>query len=230
MIKKISFFLLFITAMMGSDFSRTNLQYLQGSGFDDIAGGYVVEDRMTTLTLEHYSTWGYGDNFFFVDNQNGDFDHFGGKTEYVTYMEWAPRLSLSKLSGASLQFGIVKDIYLSGQLNQGEGYRATLAGAGIDLALPFFAVFGVNVYHKEDNFDNTFIQTTLNWLLPAGPVVFEGFADFTEDDTLAQPQLLLDFRAFGLAEDKLLAGIELYYYKTDDIDVSVPQVMVKWVW
>ena len=230
MIKKFTFLMLLVTLSSATEFSRTNLQYLQGSGFDHIAGGYEVEDRMTTLTLEHYSTWGYGDNFFFVDNQNGDFDHFGTKLEYVTYMEWAPRLSLSKLSGTSLQWGVIKDCYLSGQLNQGEGYHATLAGAGVDLELPFFAVFGVNVYQKEDNFDNTFTQTTINWLLPAGPVVFEGFADFTEDDTLAQPQLLFDFQAFGLAADKLLAGVELYYYKTDDVDVSVPQVMVKWVW
>lgn len=231
MLKKLSYLVLFLpVVIMADNFSRTNLQYLQGSGFDDIAGGYVVEDRMTTLTLEHYSTWEYGDNFFFVDNQSGDFDHFGSELQYITYMEWAPRLSLSRLGGTSLQLGIVKDFYLSGQINQGEGYHATLAGAGVDLALPLFAVFGVNLYHKEDNFDNTFTQTTLNWLLPVGPVVFEGFADFTEEDTLAQPQLLFDFHAFGLARDKLLAGVELYYYKTDDVEVSVPQVMVKWVW
>ncbi len=230
MVKRI--ILIFIAAMSlnAADFSRTNLQLLQGSGFDDLAGGYVADDRMTTLTLEHYSTWEYGDNFFFVDNQEGDFDHFGTKLEYITYMEWAPRLSLSKLSGTQLQFGIVKDLYLSGQINQGEGYHATLLGAGMDLELPFFAVFGLNVYQKEDNFDNSLTQTTINWLMPLGPVVFEGFVDITEDDTLAQPQLLLDFEAFGLSRDRLLAGVELYYYKTDTVDVSVPQMMLKWVW
>lgn len=219
-----------VMTLWSSEFSRTNLQYLQGSTFKEIAGGYVADGRMTTLTLEHFSTWGYGDNFFFVDNQNGDFDHFGTKVEYITYMEWAPRLSLSRLSGLPFAWGIVTDCYLSGQLNRGEGYEATLAGIGVDLKLPFFSVFGVNVYHKEDNFDETYTQTTLNWLLSAGPVVFEGFADFTEDDTLAQPQLLLDFQAFGMVRDKLLAGVEFYYYKNDDVEVSVPQVMVKWVW
>ena len=230
MMKRVGVVLLLAAAVFGGDFSRTNLQYLSGSGFKEIAGGYVVDDTMKTLTLEHYSTWGYGDNFFFVDNQSGDFDHFGTKLEYVTYMEWAPRLSLSKLGGTQLQIGIVKDFYLSGQINQGEGYHATLLGAGVDLDIPFFAVFGVNVYQKEDNFDNTLTQTTINWLMPVGFVVFEGFVDVTEDETLAQPQLLIDLAAAGLDRDRLLAGVELYYYRTDAVDISVPQVMLKWVW
>ena len=214
----------------GGEYSRTNLQYLSGDGFEEIAGGYVADGQMKTLTLEHYSTWGYGDNFFFVDNQQGDFKQFGAKKEYVTYMEWAPRLSLSKLSGTTLHYGIVKDFYLSGQINQGEGYHAELAGVGVDLDIPFFAVFAVNAYHRTDNLDNALTQTTVNWVLPMGYVVFEGFVDYTEEEILAQPQLLLDGNIAGLPTDRVLAGVELYYFRTDTVDVSVPQIMMKWVW
>jgi nucleoside-specific outer membrane channel protein Tsx len=230
MMKKIVLWLSAAVFTAAADYSRTNLQYLSGSGFEEIAGGYVADGGMTTLTLEHFSSWEYGDNFFFVDSQQGDFDHFGTKKEYVTYMEWAPRLSLAKISGKAVAFGPIRDFTLSAQLNQGENYRAVLAGVGVDLALPFFAVFSLNVYRKTDNFDTETTQTTLNWLLPMGPVVFEGFVDYTDEETLAQPQLLLDFTAFGMAQDRLLAGVELYYYRTDAVAVAVPQLMLKWVW
>ena len=222
--------LAFITGVDAETVSSTNIQYLYGS-FDHVTGDRV-DGKMETITLEHFGLWEYGDNFFFADASNARY--LSGK-RHTVYLEWAPRLALTRITGHPFSFGPVKETYLSAQLNQGDHYQATLYGIGADLAIPGFAVFGLNLYHKEDNFDTVTTQLTLNWLAlgAAGPFSwrFEGFWDQTEDDTLAQPQLLLDLGAMThLKPQSIYAGVEHYYYRTDAFTESTPQFLVKWFW
>jgi len=76
------------------DFSTTNAQVLYGSNFHDTAFGYnTVDGNLTPLTLDHFSTWAYGDNYFFVDLLAGDFADANGKSTGKTtriYSEWHP--------------------------------------------------------------------------------------------------------------------------------------------
>lgn len=64
-----------------------NVQCLYGSNYE------LEPEQVDVVTLEWANGWAYGDNFVFVDVTNfvqGD---------NTVYGEWAPRLSLSKITG-----------------------------------------------------------------------------------------------------------------------------------
>jgi len=223
-----------------AEFGTTNFQLLQGYSFDDNLLGYdTPTGNMTTVTVNHFSTWAYGDNFAFVDMQRGNFKDGKGAT---LYGEWHPRLFLDRLGLPT--GGILKHWGLAGELNQGRGFYAYMAGVGADLKLPGFAVAGLNVYYRYDNFAYHTWQVSPFWIVPfgVGParLTFGGFVDVTtnrdkELDVMAQPQLLVDVGAFAGAPGKLRAGVEWYLHSyVNFVDgerklVSAPQAMLQWV-
>ena len=225
-------------------FSTTNVQLLQGYNFHDNLLGYDTKSgTMTTVTLNHFSTWEYGDNFAFVDLYRGDFvDGLTptGSTSDV-YAEWHPRLFLNKLLGLGAA-GPIRNWGLAGEINQSRDFSAYLGGFGVDLALPGFAVAGVNLYYRYSNATVRLAEsagtfTSLNfyhhtwqlspfWTVPFGlgplQLVFTGFADLTTDriagktklDLMAQPELLLDLGALviGGKPGRFHAGVEWYVH------------------
>jgi len=238
-----------------AEFGTTNFQLLQGFSFDDNLLGYNTKTgNMTTLTLNHFSTWAYGDNFAFMDLQRGKFlDGADGPTSNraLIYAEWHPRLFLNKLYGAR-SLGILKNWGLAGEINQTAGFYAYLGGLGLDLAIPGFQVAGLNVFYRYEwvganaAFGTAYTHTwqiSPYWDIPfkLGPTswTFNGFVDITTNhdkkvDIMAQPELLLDVGAFAGAPGKLHLGVEWYIHSyTNFIDsktktVSAPQVMVQW--
>lgn len=231
-----------------AQFATTNVQALQGFDFEDSLLGYdTPSGKMTTLTLNHFSTWKYGDNFAFVDLYRGDFA--GG--ESTVYAEWHPRIFVNRLLGKEGKcLGVFRDFGPSFEVNQGPGFYAYLAGVGGDFALPIPGVVGVNLFYRyssvqipgNDLRDHTW-QLSPYWSVPfqVGPAsfLFAGFADVSgaqdneKVDVMAQPQLLVD--VLGLAggpKGKLLAGVEWYLHHNDliapDTLVSAPQAMVQW--
>lgn len=221
------------------NFSTTNVEYLYGNSFKEIAGGDKISDgRMDTVTLEHFGTWGYGSNFFFVDLTSGNFN--SGKTSGA-YMEYSPNLSLSKLSNTELSLGVIKDIHLSAQINQGDNFRALMAGVGVDLDIPGFQVLLIDIYSRKDDYNKQTFQTTMVWytsLTWGTRWIFEGFLDYfgVDDGTilLTQPRILFDGSFINPKLSSLEAGVEFYIYgnygTSDDFTNIVPQMMIKWVW
>jgi nucleoside-specific outer membrane channel protein Tsx len=214
------------------DFHTSNLQLLHSNDFDD--GTYVFDTSdgdKSTLTLEHYHVWSYGDNFFFIDHTEGE--HFSGD-DHILYGEWAPRLHIGKMTGWDVpENPLLKALYLSGQFNGDEnGYRAYLYGFGTDLSIKGFDVFSLNYYRKEQNIGDDTWQLSSNWLshLPHG-FVFTGFLDWTEDDFLAQPQFLYDL-SLNTYGAQTLVGIEWHYYrdKRNSLTGNTPQVMLMLKW
>jgi nucleoside-specific outer membrane channel protein Tsx len=221
-------------------FHQSSAQVLAGRGFHDASVGNDPRDgRMTTLTLEHVSTWAYGDSFLFFDLTQGDFGD-GPAGEHRIYAEWAPRLSLSRASGRRIGGGIVSDVLLAAQVNRGAGFNALLVGAGVDLAVPGARVLQVNAYWRDDNFNKPTFQVTPVWLVPVqtGPLswVLAGFVDVAGRDAggldvLSQPQLLLDLgRLGGLPAGRLQAGVEWYLHDVDGTTTSVPQLAARIAW
>ena len=222
-------------AALAADWSATNVQILHGNQYER------GQRSRTILTLEHASGWGYGDNFFFVDIAQPD----SASTEL--YGEFAPRLSLGKLSGQTLALGPVKDLLLAAQINNGNNFRAYLYGIGMDLALPGFRYAAVNLYVRDDA-----SLPGSGWQMTAvGSVPFsifgtswavEGFADWagTEGEgamrsranLLVVPQLRLDLGALWDAPGRLEAGIEYSYWRRkfgiDGVDERVVQSLLKW--
>jgi nucleoside-specific outer membrane channel protein Tsx len=200
---------------------------------------------MTTVTLNHFSTWKYGDNFAFADFYRGQFvDAFSrnltGNTSML-YAEWHPRLFLNKLGAPT--GSIVKNWGLAGEINQSQGFFAYLGGLGLDLDIPGFVVAGCNLYYRYDNFAYHTWQLSPFWTVPfkVGGLefVFTGFLDLTTNkdkklDLMTQPELLLDVGALAGSPGKLHVGVEWYVHSYQDFvtpdrkTVSAPQVMVQW--
>ena len=231
-----------------AEFGTTNIQVLQGYKFNDNLLGYDTRSgTMTTVTLNHFSTWGYGDNFAFVDFYRGDFKAGNGASLYA---EWHPRLFLNKLGAPS--GGIVKNWGVAAEINNGPAFQAVMGGLGLDLAIPGFQVAGLNIYYRYDtvwipgfkNFYSSTYQISPFWDVPfkTGPLSwsFTGFLDLTTNhankmDLMTQPELLLDVGAFAGKPGKFHVGVEWYLHQYADPangdkrkTVSAPQIMVQW--
>jgi nucleoside-specific outer membrane channel protein Tsx len=242
----LSLAVLLAPAAAQAEFGTTNFQVLQGYKFNDNLLGYDTRSgTMTTVTLNHFSTWKYGDNFLFADFYRGDFKDGKGAT---IYGEWHPRLFLNKLGLPTA--GVIKNWGVAAEINNGPAFQAVMAGLGLDLAIPGFQVAGLNVYYRYDTvwspFGNLYASTyqiSPFWDVPfkIGPTSwsFTGFLDLTNNhagklDLMTQPELLLDIGAFYGNPGKLHAGVELYVHRyrnfVDDKDKTVfaPQVMIQW--
>ena len=224
-----------------ADWNSSNVQLLQGDGFK------LGAKERTIFTFENSLGWKYGDNFIFLDVT----EPTDSGTTY--YSEWSPRLSLGKISGKNMSYGIIKDVMLAGTLEMGDGVRGKLVGVGLPLKLPNFAFANVNVYARQSERDfassqtNTGGQVTVSWKRPFAvggtKWSFEGFMDYAwgedggshpkEDNIVAAPRLLLDVGALGGAKPGVLeAGIEQQIWRNKfgvkDVNENVTQAMVKW--
>jgi nucleoside-specific outer membrane channel protein Tsx len=237
-----------------AEFGTTNFQLLQGFTFNDNLLGYnTAGGDMTTVTVNTFHTWAYGDNFVFVDMYRGKFlnvDDSPSANRSLIYGEWHPRLFLNRLGAPT--GGIVKNWGLAGEINAASGFYASLLGGGLDLAIPGFQVAGLNLYFRTDFVDagGTGIYTNTWQLSPFWDVPFKigstswdfsGFIDITTNhakdiDVMAQPELLLDVGAFAGAPGKVQVGVEWYLHSYENLaflgggrkTVSAPQLMVQW--
>jgi nucleoside-specific outer membrane channel protein Tsx len=236
-----------------AQFATTNVQGLYGlSGFEDAALGYDSKSgQMATITVNHFSTWKYGDNFAFVDLYRAPFEN--GSTSTV-YAEWHPRLYLDKLFGGEGDvLGIFRNVALAGEVNQGPSFYAYLGGLGVDFAVPYAGFLTLNVFYRQDSFrvsgfesGNETWQVSPSWewnfAIGALPLKFAGFVDVyapeneageKKIDVMAQPELMFDCLApFGGEKNKLFLGVEWYLHYNGTLEedelVSAPQVMLQW--
>lgn len=214
------------------EWQSNNIQILNGTGFE-----LSDDNRQTTLTFEHADGWKYGDNFFYVDYNIDNEDDINA--------EFSPRLSLGKITNADLSIGPVKDFLIAATWEKARRFDAYLLGAGIDLEIPGFNFFQINLYARDNpDFDDYGWQTTWVWSRPftfAGmPLTFDGYFDYAEYEEgttnfFTQPQLLLDIGdALKLTEPGYAwIGIEYRYwnnkYGIEGVNEKVPQAMMKWV-
>ncbi len=233
-------------------FTTTNVQLLWGNGFDNakIPGNDFENGALTTLTFNSFSTWSWGDSFFFADLTRGKQASAVG-----VYAEWHPRLFVNQLLGQK-KTGIpfVRNWGVAAEVNQGNAFYAYLAGLGIDFDVPAGWVLGLNVYYRYDEYAFNQWQVSPFWTVPfsSGPVrfMFTGFVDVNGTrqngnegvEVWAQPELLVDVLApFGGKPNRLWVGCEWYlhsfsgvgsnnplpYFASDSL-TSAPQVMVQW--
>lgn len=225
-----------------ADWNTTSFLIMQGNSYKD-----VVTDKeydASLITLEHVDGWKYGSNFFFIDvtepnNANSEF-----------YGEFSPGLSFSKMTGADLSFGILKDVSIETTWELGSVSNAKLFGLGFAFDIPHVPVFKMNVYQRFS--ESTFYpgetgsapQVTFVWFAPfsLGPTnwVFEGFFDYAfeeeevgkKENIITSPRLTMDVGEFMGMPKQFYAGVEYNYwmnkYGNDGIDESNPQIAFKW--
>ena len=216
-----------------ADWSSTNVQLLNGSGYE------LGEKNRTIFTFENALGWKYGDSFLFIDVT----EPFSEGTSY--YSEFSPRFSLGKMTGKDMSFGIVKDVMVSTTLEMGQGTRGYLVGVGLPLDIPGFAFANVNLYARQSDrdfaTDDTDLggQVTLTWNRPfslgSTKWNYEGFFDYAfaekggsapkEDNIVAAPRLMLNLGK------SLQVGIEQQIWRNKfgvkNVDEDVTQAMVK---
>ncbi|MFK5998630.1 MAG: hypothetical protein QM492_11055 [Rhodobacterales bacterium] len=220
--------------LMGSSaaqagFSTTNVQLLYGDGFR-LGGNGLGKTARETVTINHFDTWKYGENFFFVDIFHDD-TVVGTNNTTDTYGELWSHLSFSKISGKDLNFGFVKDVLVGASINQGNNFTVGLLGLRADLDIPGFnfVTFGVYSYNNvTDPFGrnlHTTTQETIVWDadIPASgrwKFKFKGFVDFigaqgsgVDNQIVFQPELLLDVGNFWGKPGKVGLGLEYAYFK-----------------
>jgi len=222
----IAFLVLF--SMPSYSYETSNIQLLYSNQFDNGSFVYDTQDGYkTTITLEHFRTWAFGDLFAFADIMYGT--KLNGDTS-ETYTEISPRLSLSKISDRKLQTDWAKDFFIASQVNLGDGYEAWLLGLGVDLNVPNFDFVSLNVYNKRDNFKNALTQLTLAYKTQElGSWHVEGFIDLTEQDRHTHNQVLYKITN---NTHPVYAGIEWinyeYNHQTNKASSNAIQLMAKY--
>ncbi|WP_296056983.1 DUF5020 family protein [uncultured Amphritea sp.] len=210
-----------------SDFS---LSYVKGSHFE------VVDPDQQTITVEHASGHNWGDTFFFVDRQESD----DGDTS--TYFEFSPRLSLGYVTGADLSLGLVKDVFLAGTWESGEGFDNYMAGLGVSLDLPGFQYANANIYQANNDLISNDVMLTLTWGIPFSisdaEFLYDGFIDWSseENDHASETNFTsqLKWNAGKLigTSSPVYVGIEYSHwtnkYGIEGADERNPSLLLKW--
>ncbi|RDD60170.1 DUF5020 family protein [Ferruginivarius sediminum] len=230
---------------LAADYSSTGVDVLYGSDYELGSNGEKGTDAVT-LTFEHFSTWEYGDNYFFFD---AVFESNGDENTRI-YGEYYPRISLSKVTDNDLSAGLTdglgfKDVSLSAGVNAGNDVRVLTYGPSWNFDIPGFTVFQLDTYVYDDvsssDFDTTYLITPI-WSVPFEvqglKFEFRGFVDFigergsgTKPQILAQPQLRLDLGDLVFnSPGQLTLGTEFSWWRNkfgvDGVTDNVWQALV----
>ena len=186
------------------------------------------DEARWTATLQHFSTWRYGSNFFFLDlTDEPGLDFYEGRPGL--YLEYSPVLSLRSLGvPVPSAAGALRDVGLTAQVNTGwtpDPFpidRVLLEGVELAWSAPGFAVFNTQLLARQERGFDPSWQFTLVYNLPitAGPLHggVSGFLDLWRRDSdagegynvlLAQPQLLVTLGSPAPGESHLEIGAEV---------------------
>ncbi len=180
--------------------------------------------NLATITFEHFGSVGAFDHFGFADLSNNV-----SLASPDLYLEWFPKLSLSRATGQEIKLGPIKDISVGGGINVlfggPEDFFASLAGTAFKFNIPGNGLLQLETYYYKQNgaeYEGTY-QITPSWDIPL-PVSdklhfrFRGFMDFIGDrgpgtkQYLTQPQLFLDLGNTWAKPGKIYVGSEWRYW------------------
>ncbi|WP_110457038.1 ion channel protein Tsx [Shewanella algidipiscicola] len=217
---------------------------LHGNDYD-----LAASDRQTTVTFETAGAWIYGDWFAFQD-----VTYFNGSNlseNDTTYGEISTRLSASKISGQSIDFGPITDLSWAFMLEEGEGpVTSFLYGIGMDIAVPYFTYFNINTYRRDalssgNLSDGWQVTPAFRMDFPVGNsnIIFDGYIDWVfsadnqgyEENFHFNPQVKYDLGAVIFGEhnkNQLFVGVEYDYwqnkYGVKGVDQNTYSVIAKY--
>ncbi|SER18926.1 Nucleoside-specific outer membrane channel protein Tsx [Amphritea atlantica] len=210
--------------------TNTSLSYLKGDDYK-----FTPTGNMDVVTLENATGHNWGDTFLFIDRTMPE----DGKSSY--YGEFSPRLSLGYVTGSDLSFGPVKDLFLTGTWEAGDGFDNYLYGVSVSLDVPGFRYFNASVYKAYNDLADNDEQLTLTWAYPieAGSQEFliDGFLDWStssktnESEMNFTPQIKWNAgKNLGL-KSPLYVGIEYAYWNNkygSTTDERCASLLLKW--
>ena len=179
---------------------------------------------LATITFEHFGSYGVFEQFGFADLFND-----ASLASPNMYLEWYPKVSLSRATGKEIKLGPISDVLLSGGLNVlfggSEDFVVYTAGPAFRFRIPGSGLLQLETYYYKqhgEEYEGTY-QITPSWdvALPVSETVrlrFRGFMDFIGDrgpgstQYLTQPQLFLDLGALRGKPGKVYLGSEWRYW------------------
>jgi nucleoside-specific outer membrane channel protein Tsx len=191
------------------------------------------------FTLQHASSHKLGRNFFFVDFIKSEKnDPQGGGSFGEIYGEWYSSLSLSKLTGSKFEWGVIRDLNLTGGINYGSknngpNPRVLLFGPTVDFNVPGFIFFNVDLLAYKDssrfagapNTDETTWQITPSWLAKfnIGPTkwAFTGHIDWIGKRCLVGPNGCTGRAVETLAQPEIRLDVGDLFGKSDTIYIGM---------
>jgi hypothetical protein len=178
------------------------------------------------VTLQHFSSWSYGSNFFFIDVSAPPGMQFY-RDGLGLYLEYSPVASLSRLTGARVAAGPVTDVGVTLQINGGhtpDGFeipRVFLEGVDLAWSIPGIPVFDTQLLARQERTYAPSWQFTAIYAAPfmVGRTrgLVQGFVDVwrrtqagvpASTVVLAQPQVLVHLIG-GSGAEELQLGVEL---------------------
>ncbi len=217
----------------------TSISVLKGDNFRKDQG---YRSTRTTMTVENFAVWDYGTVFFYYDiteptgrDQGPDYysnQFFGGVS---------PTFSLSKLTGKSFNYGIMRDLSIRVEFENGSAagssnFQNYFYGLQADLAVPGFDFFSFNTVARDNpRVHGVGVQFGMFWQAtqefgPKSRFKFTGFLATSPWDgnnnnkgyapldvkgrfLTTQPQFLYDLGyALHGKKDKLEVGFEYGYF------------------
>lgn len=220
-----------------SFFATTEVQFLYGEGFHLGRKGFNGKNDRATVTVDHFSTWAYGETFFFADLfRDMDGPTAPGATVTDIYSEIYETFSLKALVGGESFPGLIRDVGPSFGINIGTNFLVGLYGGQVAFNMPGFDVFNLAAF-AYDNIDDPFnrsLKTTYQltgvWdtsfdISEMMRFRFKGFVDFIgkqkirgggpalKSQIVFQPQVRFDVGNLFGQRDRVWAGIEYAYFK-----------------
>ncbi|MGV3587873.1 MAG: hypothetical protein ACO1OF_12780 [Adhaeribacter sp.] len=196
----------------------TNVQFLYGRNLQQ-------SGDLATVTLEHFGGYGALEHFGFADLFNDV-----SLQSPSLYLEWYPKVSLSRALGREIKSGPLSDVSLAGGINVlfggSEDFFVYTAGPAFRFRIPGSGLLQLETYYYKQHgsqYHGTY-QFTPSWdiVLPVAGKArfrFRGFMDFIGDrgpgrtQYLTQPQLFYDLGNVWGKPNKIFLGSEWRYWK-----------------
>jgi nucleoside-specific outer membrane channel protein Tsx len=234
---------------LAEDYSMTDVQllYATTAKADPVNGTGTRDEKATTIRFEHFGTYALGDNYFSLDLFRGDqvggagAGSGGGDAALQSFFVWMPRLSVSKLSGKSLQWGPLQDVGLTARFEVASygNYRATAPGVSLTWKVPGFAYVETALYSRKSNFSGSHPLLRVVWLAPfnvgglkfnADGLLLVSRPDGLGTNVLAQPELRVALDPAG----KIEAGVRVEHVRYSLAGArysrTTPNLMLRWNW
>jgi nucleoside-specific outer membrane channel protein Tsx len=143
--------------MVGSSAYAVSVSLLKGDGFRDDLG---YRSDKTTLTIENFAMWELGTVFFYYDiTEPTTHDGQPGERQDAVSNQFfggiSPTFSLTKMTGKEWSYGMLKDVSIRLELENGSGngtynFQNYFYGLQYDLAVPGFDFFSFNTVLRDN--------------------------------------------------------------------------------
>jgi nucleoside-specific outer membrane channel protein Tsx len=223
--KQLFVWLTIITGLLLFGQAKAQVIYKGGSNLQLLYGGHLNRSgEQATITFEHFGDYGAFEHFGFADLANNV-----SLASPDLYLEYFPKVSLSRATSSEISLGPISDVLLGGGINVlfggPEDFFAYMAGPAFKFKIPGSGLFQLETYYYKQHgseYSGTY-QFTPSWDIPlpiAGKMHFRfrGFMDFIGDrgpgttQYLTQPQLFLDLGNTWGKPGKIYLGSEWRYW------------------